>query len=59
MRRHLDFLGESDEHELLFGLKACADPELLIQVVGVDWNFLIVGLLLTVRLMIGGLLLGC
>jgi hypothetical protein len=45
--------------EFLFGLKACADLELLVRIARVDWNFLIVSLLLTVHLLIDGLLIGC
>jgi hypothetical protein len=50
----LIFLEKSDEHEFLFGLKACADPELLIRVAGVNWNFFIMSpLLLVIRLLAG------
>jgi hypothetical protein len=63
MRRHPDFLEKSDEREFLFGLQCCADPELLIWVVGVEWDFLIISLLLLLllhdRQLIGGLLVGC
>jgi hypothetical protein len=56
IRRHPDFLRESDEREFLFGPKACADPELFVWVAGVDWDFLVISLLLSIRQLIGGLL---
>jgi hypothetical protein len=51
-------LEKSAEHEFLFGLKACADPKLLVRVARVNRNFFIVSLLLTVRLLIDELLIG-
>jgi hypothetical protein len=51
------FLEKSDECEFLFGLKACADPELLVRVARVDWDFFVISLLLLqICRLIGGLL---
>jgi hypothetical protein len=33
------FPEKSDERKYLFGLKACADPELLVRVAGIGWDF--------------------
>jgi hypothetical protein len=53
------FPEKSDEHEFLFGLKAYADPELLVQIARVDLDLLVVSLLLLpIRLLIDGLLVG-
>jgi hypothetical protein len=53
------FPEKSDEREFLIGPKACADPELLVWVGRIDWDFLIIGLLLLpVRLLIDGMLVG-
>jgi hypothetical protein len=51
------FPEKSDECEFLFGLKACADLELLVRVAGVKYNFLIISLLLFACLLIDGLLI--
>jgi hypothetical protein len=53
-------LEKSDEREFLFGLKACANLELLVRVAGVNWNFFIIRpLLLIIRLLIDGWVIGC
>jgi hypothetical protein len=45
------------KREFLFGLKACANSELLVQVARVDWDFFVISLLvLQIRRLIGGLL---
>jgi hypothetical protein len=43
------FSEKSDEREFLFDLKICADLKLLVQVAGVDWDFLVINLLLPVH----------
>jgi hypothetical protein len=51
------FSEKSDKREFLFSLEACANPELLVQVAGVDWDFFVISLLLLqIRRLIGGLL---
>jgi hypothetical protein len=53
------FPKKSDEHEFVFGLKACADLELPVRVTGVNWDFLVISLLLLpLRRLIDGLLVG-
>jgi hypothetical protein len=49
------FSEKNDEREFLFGLKACADSELLVWVAGVNWDFFII-ILLQIHQLIGGLL---
>jgi hypothetical protein len=53
------FPEKSDEREFLFDFQVCVDPKLLVQVDGVDWDFLFTSpLLLPVRWLISGLLVG-
>jgi hypothetical protein len=50
------FPEKSDEHKFLFGLKAYADLELLVWVARVDWDFVVISLLLQIHRLIGRLL---
>jgi hypothetical protein len=52
------FPKKSDERGFQFGFQFCADPELLVQIARVNWDFLIISLLLPVRRLIDGLLVG-
>jgi hypothetical protein len=50
---------KSDEHEFLFSIKACADPELLVRVAVIShYLFVLSPLLFVIRQLIGGLLIG-